>query len=165
MGIELALTDALAGYAAILSTLVFYWGVTQSKPKINVEIMLGLSDNYETGIYILIKNPSAHTVHIEAVSILTPYEKVTLKKLVSYLWNNKHFPPSSVGWAYSDIRYHIENGTRGSFSLEPGTSHKLFVSQETLKDLLHDALRLEVMAAAHDQLGQTKFSRKFSITG
>ena len=39
---RLKFTDYLAIYAAILSTLVFLWNVLQSRPRIKVDLTLGI---------------------------------------------------------------------------------------------------------------------------
>ena len=74
-------TDYIAIYAAVLSTLVFLWNVLSARPKITVTLVLGanrLDEDFQSGVGLNIQNPSPHTVHVTSVSILYPFRRVTL---------------------------------------------------------------------------------------
>lgn len=66
------ITKYLAIYAALLSTAVFLWNVWRARPKFKVKLTLGMDkieDEYVSGAYIALQNPSAHTVHISAAPL------------------------------------------------------------------------------------------------
>lgn len=61
------ITDYLAIYAAVLSTLVFAWNVAQSRPRFRVDLVHGLetlNGKTEDGVYIIVRNVSNHDIHL-----------------------------------------------------------------------------------------------------
>lgn len=156
------LTRYLAIYAALLSTTVFLWNVSHSRPKFRVKLTLGMDkieDEYVSGAYIALQNPSAYAVHISGVDILYNYCRETLWGRIKHAWEFKRIM-LRVGWVHYPLSMHgIETGL--PVSLEAGKSHMIFISDEKLDEILEDALDRRIIASAQDALWRTKYSAKF----
>jgi len=66
--------DYLSIYAAVLSTVVFIWNIVRTIPRFKVDLGVGVSDEngeVQSGIFINVRNPSPHAVHIGSLSLLT----------------------------------------------------------------------------------------------
>jgi hypothetical protein len=75
----LKMTDYLAVYAAVLSTLVFLWNVLQSRPRIKVDLISGIEgsgDSVTSGIYVFVRNLSSYDIHLSNIDILYPYTNI-----------------------------------------------------------------------------------------
>lgn len=82
---DLKLTELLAIYGALLSSFVFLWNVLKSRRKVAVKLIYGLEseeDDIKTGVYVFIQNPSAQVVHISGLSILHPWRKTNIFKVI-----------------------------------------------------------------------------------
>jgi hypothetical protein len=158
----LKITDYLAIYAAILSTLVFVWNVFQSKPKIKVDLIFGLDgkgDQLRSGIYIFARNLSSHDVHLANFSILYPYRDVGLKERLIHVWKYKHMP-RRIGWVTSSLsNYSIEDGC--PICLEARKSHSVFIPDAALEAMLADATHRSLIGCVQDQLWHNAYSRAF----
>ncbi|MGR1582831.1 hypothetical protein ACSSNL_15345 [Thalassobius sp. S69A] len=156
------ITKYLAIYAALLSTAVFMWNVSRARPKFKVKMTLGMEkieDEYVSGAYIALQNPSAHTVHISAVDILYRYRRESLLDRVKHAWEFKRIM-LRVGWVHYPLSMHgVETGL--PISLEAGKSHMIFISDEKLDEIIEDALDRRIIASAQDALWRTKYSAKF----
>ena len=159
-------TDYLAIYAAVLSTLVFFWNVLQSRPRVRVDLVHGLEgtgDAVRSGIYIFVRNLSSHDVHLTNIDILYPYRIADLQERLAHLWRFRRLP-RTVGWVHSSLsNYSLESGC--PVCLEARTSHKVFIPQPVLEEMLSKATDRTLMAGAHDQLWNTVYSRKFKCSG
>lgn len=156
------ITDYLAIYAAILSTLVFVWNVVQSRPRIKVNLILGIEgtgDALKSGVYIFVRNMSSHDVHLANISILYPYTVVSLKEWVAHAWRFKRLP-RQLGWVHSSLsNYSIDSGC--PVCLEARQSHRVFISESALETILAKAARRSIMACVQDQLWNNVYSRAF----
>jgi hypothetical protein len=157
-------TDYLAIYASILSTSVFLWNVVQSRPRFKVDIVHGVESegsSTQHGIYIVIRNVSARTVHLASAEVLYPYKKTGLRERAAHAWRFRRLP-RRIGWVHTSLSYYdIDSGC--PTSLEPGTSHRIFVPDEVLGHLLADASERTLLAHAQDQLWNDSYSRAFSL--
>lgn len=155
-------TEILAIYAALLSTIVFVWNIIRTIPRVKIEVIFGtdkIKGEYVSGAYISIKNPSPHTVHLSNVDILYPYKKNKLIDLVMHTLKYRRLP-LSVGWVHSNLsNYEIDDGC--PLALEPGKSHGILVPESTLEKIFEDSERKEIKAVVQDQLWRNKYSRKF----
>ena len=156
------MTEVLAIYAACLSTVVFIWNITQSKPKIKVSIIFSI-DTVEgvnkSGISIFVQNRSSNKVHISSVSILYRYKKTSTKDLLGHLWKFKQIP-RRIGWIHSRLsNYEINDGC--PISLEGRSTHRIFVPEERLDEIFKDSTDRYIMAVAQDQLWNNRYSEKF----
>ena len=155
-------TEFLAIYAACLSTGVFIWNIVKSTPRVRVQLMHGMDNidgEYVHGVFICIANPSAHTVHLNSLSILYPYQKISPWYPLKFILENKRIPWHR-GWVHSSLsNYDVEDGL--PLSLEPGKSHKVLVPEAIIKKILDDSVRPELMASIQDQLANNKYSSKF----
>ncbi|RYY03963.1 MAG: hypothetical protein EOO53_05515 [Gammaproteobacteria bacterium] len=161
---NLKFTDHLAIYGALLSTLVFLWNVTRAIPRIKVKLIFGLEkvhDDYEAGVFIFVQNPSSSAVHLSNISILYPYAKVGIVARLSHIFKYGRIP-KHLGWVHSSLsNYHLDNGNQ--LSLDPGKSHKVFLSKQILDAIFQNGLRRELIASVQDQLWNTTYSAKFQV--
>jgi len=100
-GGSLKLTDLLAIYGAVLSTAVFLWNAVRARPKVKVRLVYASekdeNDDLQFGVRVFVQNPSAHTVHITAISLLYPWKKVGLGDRLAHIVKYRSLP-TRVGW-------------------------------------------------------------------
>lgn len=157
---ELKITDWLAIYAAVVSTLVFWWTIKQSKAKIKVDILPGFEtiDGIPTsGYFIIIRNISSQPIPIGSISILSQYKQATLFSRLNHLLKYRRFSQSE-GWVYHSLSsYNID--TKCPITLEPRSFHKIIISFDKIDSLLkEDSLRL-IKVNVQDQLWKGYFSK------
>lgn len=164
MEYKLKTTDYLAIYAAFLSTLVFFWNVFQSKPKIKVDLIYGFEgkeEDLKSGIYIFVRNLSAHDIHLSNFSILYPYRKTTVAEQASHLWKYKRFP-RRIGWISSSLsNYSIKDGC--PVCIGARQSHKVLIPDEAIESILEDAIQRSLIGCVQDQLWQNTYSPVFKL--
>jgi hypothetical protein len=158
----LKITAYLAIYAAILSTLVFAWNILQSQPRIKVDLIFGIEgtdDDLKSGVYIVVRNPSSHDVHLSNVDMLWPYTVVSLKERLAHAWRFNSLP-RRLGWVHSSLsNYSVESGC--PVRLEARKSHEVFIPQPALEKILSGAIARVLMACVQDQLWNNIYSGKF----
>ncbi|MFQ6333278.1 hypothetical protein [Methylophilus sp. 3sh_L] len=155
-------TDYLAIYAAILSSVVFLWNVLQSRPRFKVDLLFGV-DTVEgvttSGISIVIRNTSSHDIHLAAIGLLYPYTKVDAKEWLLHLWRYKRWT-RRVGWCQTSLsNYSIKDGC--PMCLEARKSHHVLVPKEIFEKILSEATRDSLIATVQDQLWNNIYSRPF----
>ncbi|NRE49240.1 hypothetical protein FG479_19410 [Burkholderia pseudomallei] len=155
-------TDYLAVYASILSTLVFVWNIFQSRPRIRVDLVVGMENAdgaVKSGLYVIVRNLSSHDVHLSAISVLYPYEEIDLKGRVRHLLRFRRWP-CRVGWVHTSLsNYSIDDGC--PTCLEARKSHKVMIPESTLDQILSDATDSSLIASVQDQLWNNVYSRRF----
>lgn len=161
---DFKITDILAIYGAILSSFVFLWNVSKSKRKVSVKLIYGIiddDDNLQSGVYVFIQNPSTQVVHISGLSILYPWTKASLfQVIVQSLKHQRWF--YSYGWVHTELSfYKVEDGC--PVSIEPGHSHKIFIPEQALNEILEGATSREIMASVQDQLWNETCSKPFEV--
>jgi hypothetical protein len=157
-------TDYLAIYAAILSTLIFFWNVVQSRPRVRIDFIFGIEGtgkNIKSGAYIFVRNLSSHDVHLSNISILYPYRCASLKEQVIHLCKYRRIQRRN-GWVHSCLtNYSLESGC--PVRLEARKSHQVFIPQPIIEKMLADATERSLIASVQDQLWNTVYSSKFSF--
>ncbi len=155
-------TDYLAIYAAILSSVVFLWNVLQSRPRFKVDLLFGVDtvDGVTTsGASIVVRNTSSHDIHLAAISLVYPYSKVGTKERLLHLWRYKRWP-RRLGWCHTSLsNYSIKDGC--PMRLEARKSHHVFVPKEIVEKVLSEATRDSLIATVQDQLWNNVYSRPF----
>ncbi|MCA3153410.1 MAG: hypothetical protein ING30_00010 [Burkholderiales bacterium] len=156
------ITDYLAVYAAVLSTLVFLWNVLQSRPRIKVDLIFGIEgsgDAVTSGIYVFVRNLSSHDIHLSNIDILYPYTKPTWKERIAHAWRFKRLP-KRLGWVHSSLsNYSVATGC--PVCVEARQSHQVFIPQASVERVLADAVERSLMACAQDQLWNNAYSGRF----
>lgn len=146
-------------YAAILSSVVFIWNIARATPRFKVDLGVGVNDENgecKSGIFISIRNPSPHIVHLAVVSILYKFEKIGIIGRIKHTLKYRRLP-YSVGWVYSSLsNYEIDD--KCPISLEPGTSHNIFVPDNIIQEILKDNELSKLKASVQDQLWRNKYS-------
>lgn len=150
--------DLISIYAAILSTFVFTWNVLKSKPKVSIELSLGIKEN-DSGVYISIKNPSLHKIKITSISLCYPYKKASIKEKLELLLKYKQFR-TKAGWIYTHLVFNNVN-TELPVTIEPYDAHLIFLPDENIREMLTDAVETIFMAVAQDSLWLNNYSPIF----
>lgn len=162
-GEPLRITDYLAVYAAILSTLIFLWNFIQSRPRIKVDLIHGIEGtdvDPQFGIYIVVRNLSSHEVHLTGIDILYHYRKASFKEYLHDLWSYRRIP-SRVGWVHSSLsNCSVTSGC--PVSLGARASHQVFIGESTVENMLRDAIDRKLIACVQDQLWNNVYSRSFT---
>lgn len=156
------MTDYLAIYAAVLSTVVFLWNIAQSRPRIKVDLVFSMDDasgKLETGASLIVRNHSSHDVHLANIGILYPFRNATFQERLKHLWRYRRWP-GRVGWSHSSLsNYAIESGC--PICLEARKSHRIFIPDAKINEMLSDAVERSLRATVQDQLWNDFYSRKF----
>ena len=134
------ITDYLAIYAAVLSTLVFAWNVAQSRPRFRVDLVHSLetlNGKTEDGVYIIVRNVSNHDIHLANVNFLYPSRKSSLRERISHAWKFQRLP-RRIGWVHSSLSFHaISNGC--PTSIEARKSHRVFLPKNAIQEMIAEA--------------------------
>lgn len=158
----LKITDYLAVYAAILSSVVFIWNVLQSRPRFKVDLLFGIETVQgvtTSGVSIVVRNTSSHDIHLAAIGLLYPYTRAGAKEKLLHLWRYKRWP-RRVGWCQTSLsNYSIEDGC--PMCLEARKSHHVLVPKEVIERILAEAMRDKFIATVQDQLWNKVYSRPF----
>jgi hypothetical protein len=153
-------TDWLAIYAAILSTVIFGWDVLRARPKVKARLIFGLHPSHGAGAYISVQNTSSHTVHLAAVSALYKSSQASLWDKIKFSFTHKRFP-TTVGWVHTSLKYHgIPDGC--PVAIEPGNAHQIFLPEEKIETILQDAVSRDLMANPQDMLWRNSYSNILS---
>jgi len=158
------ITDYLAIYAACLSSIVFLWNVRRATSRVRIELVFGLEEvegESIGGIYVIVRNPSAQTVHLASVSPLIPSESgpPSILEKIQHIVKYRRWPVS-LGWVHTSFSYFdIDDGC--PLSLEAGRSHQIFVPEEKIKEILKKSERKELRAVVQDELWRDKYSKTF----
>lgn len=152
------LTEYIAIYAALLSTLVFVWNIRNSWPRVTVEIVLGTKEN-DHGVHIFIKNPSSQTVNIQSVSPLFPFQRLTIIKRLKYVCRFKRF--RYVDWAHG--RFDDEIVTGLPTSIAPQNAHSIFIPDKKIRGMLRRNRATRFAAVVQDALWRNKYSAPFQF--
>lgn len=156
------ITDYLAVYAAVLSTLVFLWNVLQSRPRVKVDLIFGIEgsgDAVMSGVYVCVRNLSSHDIHLANIDILYPYTKPSWKERIAHAWRFKRLP-KRMGWVHSSLsNYSVASGC--PVCVEARKSHQVFIPQASVERMLADAVDRSLMACAQDQLWNNAYSSRF----
>ncbi|MGP9807747.1 hypothetical protein ACT3TQ_07295 [Halomonas sp. AOP12-C2-37] len=161
---DLKLTEFLAIYGAVLSSFVFLWNVLKSRRKVAVKLIYGIEgeeDDIKTGVYVFIQNPSTQVVHISGLSILHPWRKTNIFKVILESIKHRRWF-STYGWVHSNLSlYKVDDGC--PISIEPGHSHKVLIPDDVLNEMLEDSVSREIMASVQDQLWNETCSKPFEV--
>ena len=156
------ITELLSVYAALLSTIVFLWNMRKAIPSYKVEVVFGtdkVDEEYVSGAYISVMNPSAHTVHISNISVLYPFGKRKIFEMIKHIFKYRRLP-LSVGWCHSSLsNYGIDD--KCPVALEPGKSIGILVPEDVLEKIFEGSEERAIKASVQDELWRNKYSRKF----
>jgi hypothetical protein len=156
---ELKLTDYLAFYGAVLSTIALGWNIRRAYSKIRVLLIFAISSDSRHGINISIQNPSTQVVHITAVSFVYPYRIKKAGDFVDHLVKFKRWPIDS-GWIHDALSNHsLDCGC--PISIEPGRAHTIFVPHEVLESVFKNAVSRSLRVVVQDELWRNTYSPKF----
>lgn len=121
----------------------------------------GDGENIEVGVYVFVQNVSAHTVHLSSLSVLYPYTETRFRDRLSHLIRYRRFS-TNIGWVHTSLSNY---DTEDCFpvSIEARKSIDVFIPDETLQDMMADAVRREIRAKVQDALWRDTYSAKMKI--
>jgi hypothetical protein len=159
------ITDYLAIYAAVLSSVVFIWNVLQSRPRLIVDLIFSVEtvDSVITsGVSVVVRNTSSHDIHLGAIGLLYHYRKIGAKEWLLHFWRYKRWP-KRVGWCHTSLsNYAIKDGC--PMCLEARNSNHIFVPKEVVEKILSEAIQDDLIATVQDQLWNNVYSKPFKWT-
>lgn len=154
------ITEILAIYAAGLSTLVFIWNISRATPKFKVDLIHGFEEregDYVEGLYVTVRNHSSHRIHLAGIDLLYQSEEQSIFKKLSHCIKYRNWS-SSVGWVHCcpslygvEYNYPVE--------LEAFQSHRLFIPEDVVNEIIEKSINRKIKAKAQDQLWRNKYSR------
>lgn len=155
-------TNGLALYAAVLSTALAITTYAYRRPRMMVSLCPGMDESGAT-FAIDIVNPSAHPLHVKAVSLLYRYREpkplefvAALMRLRGSLW--------LIGWA-SDHTPIAGLPTAPPFSIPPHTCHTIHVPRERVLKMLQGAIGSKIAASVQDGLRRNRYSETLETAG
>ncbi|WP_447753249.1 hypothetical protein [Sphingopyxis fribergensis] len=157
------LTDYLAIYGALLSTLVFAWNAIKARPTIKVRLVHSVNNaggEVDHGVHVSIQNPSSHTVHISRASFVVPSGKASVIDKLKHVWRYRRLP-SHVGWVHASMSlYGVDD--RCPLSIEPGMSVGIEVPGRALRQLMLRSTEPVLKIQVQDALWRNIYSAKFA---
>lgn len=150
--------NALALYAAALSTVLALGQFYSSRPRMTVALVPGVSKNSDdSGLYVAIRNPSAHTIHIGAITLLYQYRKAQWWEPI---WNTVRLRWHGAGWIHDGSVFEkLEIGL--PISIPAHSSHLIFVAQDRIQRILATATGTKLVVCVQDALWRNKYSKPF----
>lgn len=157
-------TDYLAIYASVLSTIAFLWNVIQARARIKVDLLPGvevLGPDVRHGVYVIIRNVSSHDVHLAGVDVLYKYRATRLKDQIAHLRESKRWPRTE-GWVHVGLEdLSIQSGC--PLRLEARRCHRLLIPNSVLDHLRPKSVGGEIMAHVQDQLWNDYYSKTLAV--
>lgn len=150
--------NALALYAAALSTFLAVVNIRSSRPRMQIVMVHGAKGE-DHGFYVQIINPSAHPVHAHHVWLLYQYQPYRLRDLVEDVARFRTWSPS-WGWCHSEAPIDENNGL--PVTIAPYTAHRVFIPIDKLRIMFLDAIHPRVRAVVQDALGRNHYSPQFN---
>lgn len=158
----MGLTDWIAGYAAVLSTVVLIRDVARSKPRMKVRVVHGCGE-HGNGIFVAVQNVSQHTIHLAHVSLLYDRKSPTIAEWLTHAWRFRQIP-RRLGWVHFPLEMHgIRDGC--PVDVASHTSHQIFISDQELEQILQRSTSRKLIAYAQDQLWRSAHSKVFTFLG
>lgn len=158
------LTDWLALYGAILSSIVALLSWHQAMPRVKVRVMFaadGSGLDMRSGVGIFVYNPTAQAAHITHIGFVYPWRQVSLTERLEHLLRYRRLP-IRTGWCHAALSLHeVESGC--PISIQPFQSHYVFVPETAIDHLLRHATRREFRVDVQDALHRTTFSPTFRV--
>lgn len=159
------LTDYLAIYGAVLSTMVFLWNARQASPRVKVRLTFAVETvegKTTGGLGISIQNPSASAAHITNVSFVYPWRRTTLWERIKHMVRYRRLP-IRIGWCHSSLsNFGLED--RCPVTIEPAKSHWIFVPDDKVEELLAQARQRMIVVQMQDELWRNKYSTAFAYS-
>lgn len=154
------LTEYLAIYAAILSTIVFLWNIGNSRPRFSVQVVFSFegTGSSKLGVCISIKNMSMQAVNIVSLSLLAPYKSVSLYERLSYWIKYRRF--KHIGWMHMPFAFNDIN-TKLPVTIQPYHAHNIFVPEEVIWRILEGYPSMNFAVAAQDALWRSRTSKLY----
>jgi len=154
----LTATDWIATYAALVSTVVFWWQLKQSRPQVKVVVMLGFQDD-SLGAWITVQNLSTHPLNLAGINVLYPWEVVGFKRRIKNAITYRRWNRYS-GWVNTFLtNYGHEVDLPGSVG--PYNSCSVFIPERILKAMFKDATEHKIVVRVQDALSRDHYSNEF----
>lgn len=154
----LTATDWIATYAALVSTVVFWWQLKQSRPQVKVVVLLGFERD-GVGAFISIQNLSTHPLNLAGIAVLYPWAEVGLKRrirdAITYRRWDRH-----PGWVTTFLS-HYGHEVDLPNSVGPYDSCSVFIPEHILWELFKDASEHKIVVKVQDAVARDHYSNEF----
>ena len=152
------LTDALAVWGAVLSTLTFVMTVVRARPRVKVNLVGG-SENDRPCMYVYVRNVSSHRVRVETITLLYQRRRVPAwRRLTDVLRYRRRYPyPSWDIWlpSSSDV------ATGCPVFVEPHTSYRCTLPDAAVLEVMEHSSDGRIVAKAQDSLWKDYYSKAY----
>ena len=159
------LTEFLALYGAVLSTVVFAWNALAARPKYRVRLAFAVETKdgvTQSGLGVSVQNPSSRAVHITGMSFLYPISSPTWWDRTKHVARYRRLP-TELGWCHCGLSLHgIEDGC--PVTIQPGASHFIIIPRSDVDRALRDARRRVLKVTVQDALWRNRTSSVFQPT-
>ncbi|WP_285310333.1 hypothetical protein [Stenotrophomonas maltophilia group sp. Smal32] len=153
------ITEILAVYGAVLSSLTFLWTVARARPSVKVDLLYGI-EGTASGVCVIVRNKSAHPVRLIAISLLYERRKRTMRQRV---WQALRYRDFSryLGWvSWSPILAGLDTGC--PVTIEPNDAYRFLVPLELAEKLIAKSSSNCIAASVQDALWNNYYSDRYS---
>jgi len=160
----MTLTDILAAYGALLSTIISLWEVGRARPRIRPRMIAGVryvNGELTSGAHLSIQNVSNHAVHLAHVALLYRHRRAGVVERIRHTLRFRTWP-RHVGWVHSSLA-NFGLTDRCPVALEPRRSHDVFIPDAALRCLLGAAVGPHIRAIVQDELWNNSYSNRLTI--
>lgn len=153
------LTEVMAVYGAVLSTLTFLLTVFRARPRLKVDLIYGTEDD-RAGVFVYVRNASSHKVRVESITLLYQAVRISVwRRLIDMLVYRRLY--RWHGWAIS-LEPSGGLSTGCPLTLEPHAAHRFMIPDQIMDRLLEKGVSERVVAKAQDALWKDYYSRPYT---
>jgi len=152
------LTEFLGVYGAVVSSLTLLWNVSRTRPSVKVNLIYGVEAE-RSGVYVFVRNKSAHPVRISAITIL--YRSGN-RSIWEAAWDALRYRNVSryQGWVHwAPSASYLDTGC--PVTLAPSDAHKFLIPDEVAEGVLAASGQEGIVAAAQDALWNVYYSNRY----
>ncbi len=155
---DLKLTDFLAVWGAVLSTLTFAMTVVRARPRLKVNLVAGF-ENDRPCMYIYARNVSSLRVRIETITLLyRPARVPAWRRLIDVLRYRRRYPyPSWQIWFPSSRD--VDTGC--PVFVEPHASYRCILPDAAVLEVMRNSADGRIVAKVQDSLWKDYHSKAY----
>ena len=143
----------LATYGAILATL----NRLRDRSRVKVDLLPAVEGNV-SGVCIIVRNLSSHSVHLAAVGLLYPSRRLSTWARLAFTLRFRRLP-GLLNWVDCSLAQIHGVETRCPVKLEPRDAHRVFIAESVVEAILTRASERILMAHVQDQIWRDEYSR------
>lgn len=153
------LTEMLAVYGAVLSSLTFLWTVARTRPRVKVDLLYGI-EKATSGVCVIVRNKSAHPMRLVSITFLYEGGKKSLWEHTRYALRYRNFSRYN-GWVrWSPMLAGLETGC--PVTVDPNDAYRYLLPMEVAEELMAKSSSNCIAAAAQDALWNNYYSGRYT---